>query len=175
MERLGNLTLVITVLIAAIACGGCNGGNATSTPANQGHQGHDHASGHDEAGPHGGHLIELGRDHKYHAELVENEEAERLIVYLYDEQIKELAIEQPSISLTLTSAGTTSTFELAGVTSEGASGSSRFESADAELFKLLEQRGEVIGKLRVTIEGTPYTGNIEHHDHHEGESSGHDH
>ena len=132
------------------------------------HSGHDHGE-HGETGPHGGHLIELGRNHEYHAELVENHDAEQVSIYILDSHMKELAIDASPLSLTVTVEGEAKTFELAAANAVDGK-ASRFDASGNELFHAFEDHEEVEGKLRVTINGTPYVGAIDHHGHHEGHS-----
>lgn len=162
--------LAFVVVAAALSgCGpsneGDNGPVEVSGGPPAGADNHDHSHEHGTEGPHGGHLIELGRNHKFHAELVENDSTETVTIYILDTHMEELTIDQPSISLSLTADGTSNTFELPAVKSNGATGSSRFETSDKALFQVLEQHGDVTGKLRVTIDGTPYVGTLDHHEH----------
>lgn len=124
----------------------------------------DHENGTEHEGPHGGHVIELGRNHEYHAELVENEQTASVTVYISDKDFNEMPIDEPSIVMNLIVDGNPKTFAL---TAAGANGgkASRFDSADRGLFEALHEH-EASGKLRVTINGNPYVGVVEHHDHH---------
>ncbi len=136
------------------------------------HDGHDHSAEHE--GPHGGHVIELGLNHQYHAELVENEDAHAVTVYMLDKDMKELTIDQATITMNLMVDGKAQSYELAAAGVAGGK-ASQFNAADKSLFEALHEH-EASGKLRVTIDGTPYSGEVEHH-HHEGhdEHDGHDH
>lgn len=168
-----HLASLLAFFVAAAALTGCgpskvgnDGPVKVSGGPRAGADNHDHSHEHGEKGPHGGHMIELGRSHRYHAELVENDATESITIYILDTHMEELAIGQPSLSLSLTANGASHTFELTAVTAAGATGSSRFESADKGLFQMLDQHGDVAGKLRVTIDGTPYVGTLDHdHDH----------
>ena len=138
------------------------------------HDGHDHdghGHGDEHQGPHDGHVIELGRNHEFHAELVEDEAASMVTVYMLDKDLKELAIDQSSIVMNLKVDGEGKTFELTAV---GASGgkASRFDAVDRSLFEALHEH-EATGKLSVMINGTPYSGEVEHH--HHGDHDDHDH
>jgi hypothetical protein len=140
------------------------------------HEGHDHAAA-DHTAPHGGHLIELGRNHEYHAELVDDHNTETLVVYMMDGDMKPLTINQASVSLVITSGEKTETFELRG---SQPGGSSEFRSNDEAMMGLFDAE-EAKGKLRATIDGKPFTGTFNHqahgHDHAEPTASheGHDH
>lgn len=127
-------------------------------------------------GPHGGHVIELGRSHEFHAELMENEEARTVSVYILGKDMQELALGQPTISLSLIVEGKPQSFVLqAADPTDGKA--SRFEATDSEAFAALHEH-EATGKLLVSIDGKSYSGAIEHHDRdhgHEGEDHDHDH
>ena len=160
-------------LAAAIAAfstlSGCNSQQAHD------HSGHDHgahaaksaasdgddsAHNHGHEGPHGGHLIELGHGHAYHAELVENDATESVTVYILDTHMAELPIEQETILLNVTADGQSNAYQLTARDDNNAIGHSCFESADKQLFHTLEQHPKLTGKLRVTIQGVPYVGHI---------------
>ncbi len=130
------------------------------------HSGHDHSQEHQ--GPHNGHVIELGRNHMYHAEVVEDDAAAMVTVYILDKDMKELAIDQASIVMNLKVDGQGQSFEL----TAAAGSASQFNAADKTLFEALHEH-EATGKLRVTIDGSPFTGDVEHH--HHGDADGHDH
>jgi hypothetical protein len=113
---------------------------------------------HGEKGPHGGHIIELGRKHEYHAELVDNHETGTVSVYILDHDMNELAVEQQVITLHLKIAGNICSYRLAADTATV----SRFDAADRDLCHVLDDLESVSGKLRVTIGGMPYVGQIAH-------------
>lgn len=136
------------------------------------HAGHDHEGEHE--GPHGGHVVELGRNHEYHAELVEDESAGSVTVYILGKDLKELPIAQSSIAMNLVVDGQARSFELAASSAQDGKASC-FVASGKELFEALHEH-EASGKLRVTIDGTPYTGAVEHHHHHGDEDhDDHDH
>ncbi len=127
--------------------------------------GHSHNQDGSHKGPHGGHVIDLGRNHQHHAELVENHESESLTIYILGEDLKETPIDQERILLTLTVDDETSSFELrAANPADGKT--SMFESDDEDLFKALHHE-HLVGKLRVTIDGKQLTGdlNLQAHGH----------
>lgn len=127
------------------------------------HADHDHEAEHE--GPHGGHVIELGRSHEYHAELVDEEKTSAVTVYILDHDLQPLPIETAGVSINLSTGGESKSFELAAV--EATDGkASQFQSADPSLFDALHAEA-ANGKLRVTIGDASYTGDIEHHDHDE--------
>ena len=119
---------------------------------------HDDLDGHES--PHGGELIELGNSHLYHAELVENDSEETIEVYLLDRQLEPLPIAATSITFNLVVEGSPKSFPLEAVEAQDGK-ASHFRATPSELFELLHVPG-VKGRLSVTIEGTPYTGKVEH-------------
>ncbi len=135
--------------------------------------GHDH-SNEEHEGPHKGHVIELGRSHEYHAELVENDESESVTIYILDKDLKELPIAAETVALNLTVDGAAKNFELT-ATDPSDGEASRFDSDEKDLFKSLHEGKETVGKLRVKIADKPFTGEIHHHGHGHDENKGHDH
>ena len=146
-----------------------NDPHAGHNHGDDGHEGHDH-SAHDHSPKHGGHLIEIGRNHEYHAELVDDHKTESVTIYMMDSHMEPLTLNASSISLVLTAGDKTETFELLG-TQPG--GSASFSSNDAKMMEMMEGE-DIKGKLRVTIEGKPYSGAFDHHGHgHDGEGDSH--
>ena len=142
------------------------------------HEGHDHA-GHDHAGhdhptegPHHGALIELGNE-AFHAELIHDEAARAVTIYLLDSAAKEaVAIDSTEILINLSHDGSAEQFVLAASSQLGdvPGKSSRFVSTEEELAEDLDLE-DVKAQLVVTINGKQYRGAI-HHDH---DHEGHDH
>ena len=176
MKKLSLLLALSAVSIFSIGCG--NGASTSTDSTNttgevDPHAGHDHSSGghddheghdhgaHDHTPKHGGHLIEIGRNHEYHAELVDDHKTESITVYMMDSHMESLTVNQASISLVLTADAKTETFELLG---SQPGGSSQFASSDAKMMEMIEGE-EVKGKLRVTIDGKPFSGTFDHHGH----------
>jgi hypothetical protein len=120
------------------------------------HADHDE---HSHEGPHGGELIELGKSHLYHAELVENDLEETMEVYLLDRQLEPLPIAATSITFNLIVEGAPKSFPLEAVEVQDGK-ASHFRAPPSELFEALHV-SETTGRLSVTIEGTPYTGKVE--------------
>ena len=106
-------------------------------------------------------MIEIGRNHEYHAELVDDHKTESITVYMMDGHMEPLTVDQSSISLVLTAGGDTETFEL---TASQSGGSDQFSSNDENMMEMFEDEA-VKGKLRVTIDGKPFTGSFDHHGH----------
>lgn len=131
-------------------------------PDHEGHESHDDDHG-SHASPRGGHIIELGRDHQYHAELIDNHDDRSIMIYILDGKMKNLKINAETASLTLISGDGAQTFELVEVGKDDDQGSS-FSVKDETAFELIKTDG-VEGKLRVSIDGKPFTGTFKHHDH----------
>lgn len=138
--------------------------------------GHDHAEhAHAEVGPHDGDLIELGNE-EYHAELVHDEAAGKVTIYVLDSSAKKaVPIESTELIINLKHDGKGEQFKLAAAPQEGdgEGKSSRFVSDDKELVEDLESKGTV-ARLVVEIAGKSFTGDIKH-DHDHGDHKDHKH
>ena len=179
---MNKLSLVLGCVAVAVFAMGCKqtdpqspGTTFTTTqaPADD-HAGHDHAAT-DHAAPHGGHLIELGHAHEFHAELLDDHKTATITIYLLDADLKPLSNNAATVSVVLSAGENTETFDL--LASQPGS-SAEFKSSDAKMMAMID--GEKIsGKLRVTLDAKPYTGSFEHLEHgQEGEAGsheGHDH
>ena len=127
---------------------------------------------HDEhQGAHGGQVIELGRSHEFHAEIVEDETTRAVTVYVLGQDLQQQPIDAQTIKLSLVIDSRPQTFELAAHGAEEGK-AARFQSTDAQLFAALHE-GRASGKLLVTINGKSYSGDIAPHDHRD--HAGHDH
>lgn len=126
----------------------------------------DHAHAHPSEGLHHGDLIELGNE-EYHAELVHGEGGE-VTIYVLDSAAKvAVPIEATEVTINLTHDGEAEQFKLVASPDTGdvAGKSSRFTLKDKHLAEDLDAKGTV-AKLVLTINGTQYTGKIDHdHDH----------
>ena len=162
-DRFMVLISVVAVIGTLTGCGmehnhaSCDHDHGThAAKSAESHAAHNHS----DEGPHGGHLIELGHGHAYHAELIENDATESVIVYILDTHMVELPIEQETIFLNVFADGQANAYQLTAADRAGKSRHSRFESTDEKLFQTLEQHSKLTGKLRVTIKGVPYVGHI---------------
>jgi len=170
-------TLSLGLCVAlAIALAGCGSQPPANAPAKVGDQPPPAGAAHDHPheGPHGGSLIELG-DEKYHAELVHDEKAGSVTIYILDGSAKKtVAIEAAEITINLKHDGMGEQFQLAAQADAGdpAGKSSRFVSSDKELGEDLDHEG-ADPELVVEIAGSQFRGKIEHdHDH---DHAGHKH
>jgi len=124
---------------------------------------------HVEEAPHGGLLVELG-DCQYHAELVHDDEAGSLTVYLWDAEVTQpVSSDQSEITLQLLSGDQFVAYQLAAAadSADAAGGAARFEIVDAGLSEAFHESDLLRGRLSVTIGGEPYVGDVQHtaHDH----------
>jgi hypothetical protein len=131
-------------------------------------KGHDHAEHeHSSTGPHGGHVIELGKE-DYHAELIHDDDAGTVTIYVLDHEAKSpVAIEAKEVTINIKHEGKGEQFKLAAAPQDGEKDdrSSRFVSKDKELGEDLDHAGAE-ARLVLEINGKSYTGAIEHdHDH----------
>ena len=174
MKQLVSLPVGLLGLLTLLLLSGCqpaveknNSGSVPENPPNT-------VDVHPEHGPHKGELIELGKDHKYHAELLHDEKKGTVTIYLLG-GIKDGKVEDPvytdskEVVINLKHDGKPEQFKLKGVPDENPKAPegkfSKFFSDDKELAEDLDHKGAE-PRLVVIINGTSYTGNLEHdHDH----------
>jgi hypothetical protein len=127
---------------------------------------------HSAHGPHGGELLEIGKN-EFHAELVVDEAKKQLVVYLLEADAKSsLAIEVPTLTVNLILAGKPMQIQLKAIPQEAdARGfSSCFGAVSSELIDALHST-KSDPKLATRIRNKSYVTKIVHkHDH-----SGHNH
>ena len=95
--------------------------------------------------------------------MTDNHDNESITIHMLGGEMEDLKISASSISLTLMSDDGAKTFEMPSVSKEGDAGSS-FSIEDETAFEMLESGGTV-GKLRIEIDGKPFMGTFEHHEH----------
>ncbi|MEP3481349.1 MAG: hypothetical protein ABJZ55_19060 [Fuerstiella sp.] len=181
--KLNKLTWLPLMTVAVFAMAGCqdaaepngDGGGAPVSdlpPATMDdHAGHNHPS----EGPHHGDLVELGNE-EYHGEVVHNEDAETLEIYILDgAATKQVAIDATDLTINVSHDGKPEQFTLTAKPDEGdeAGKSSRFVSDDKELMEHLDEEG-TNPRMVVKINGKSYRGEITHSHDHEGHDHGHD-
>ncbi|UUO04923.1 hypothetical protein M4951_16195 [Blastopirellula sp. J2-11] len=164
--------IATTLLLLSLSAFGCSSSTADK-PSGDGHSEHDgHDHDHPSEGPHGGSLIELGAE-EYHAELVHDEKAGSVTIYLLDSAAKVATpIDATELTINLKHDGMGEQFKLTASPDAGdpTGKSSKFVSSDAELAEDLDHEG-ADAQLVVTIGGKQYRGAVAHdHDH-----EGHDH
>jgi hypothetical protein len=176
MHRQSLVTTTITALAAGLWLAGC--GSSTDDSTSPGSGGPPatvdlHAEGelnHPTEGPHHGDLVELGNE-EYHAEFVHDDAAGSVTVYILDSAAKSaVPIDAPDVTLNVSHDGQPEQFKLPASPDAGdpAGKSSRFALTDKELVEHLDEP-ETTAKLVLTIDGKPYSGQVEHdHEHSEG-------
>ncbi|EMI41002.1 hypothetical protein [Rhodopirellula sp. SWK7] len=134
-------------------------------------------SGHPEHGPHGGELVELGKE-AFHIEILHGSDGVKLYV-LDSAATGTVAIEADQLTVSLKHDDEVKSFELPAQSLDGEEGgkSSLFSSEDQQLNEWLESGAE--GAVTVQIQGKSFTGKIMHDHDHEGHThddhAGHDH
>ena len=125
---------------------------------------HDHGHSHEEAGPHGGHLIELGEE-EYHLEWNHDDEAHALTFYVLDGAAKkEVKIPAENLQINVSVGEDTKSFDVPAIRADGEETTALFETDDADLFALIEDDA-VKATIDAQIDGKAYQGSIEHHHH----------
>ncbi len=134
---------------------------------------HGHGHAHPDHGPHGGELVELGKE-EYHIEITHD--SGPVTFYVLDGAVVEaVAIDAPKLMVSLKHEGEVKSFELdADRQAEDAEGkSSRFRSDDQQFSKWMNAHAE--GAVMVSVQGKSYTGKITHdHEGHDHDDHAHD-
>jgi len=147
-------------LVATVA-GGIPAIGAPPQPAAQ-QAGHAHPT----EGPHGGTLIELGKE-DYHAELVHDEAADTVTVFILDGAAKDaVAVDGKQLTLNLLVAGKPQQFALDAQpqSTDPAGKCSAFGSSSAAIGKALHAKGTT-GRLNVTVADKVFVGKLGAHTH----------
>lgn len=168
--------LVVLLMSSVLASFGCDEGAAPAgTAGPDDHGDHAHGEGeehaHDEhahptEGPHHGKLVELGNEN-YHAEVVHDDEAGTLMVYLLDSAAKNAVFSEASeIVINIKKGDQPLQFKLGGLKKDGQPEGkfSDYSLVEPELLKALHDKTST-AKLSITIDGKPYSGEISYEDH----------
>ncbi|MGN6134627.1 MAG: hypothetical protein ACTHOU_09005 [Aureliella sp.] len=180
MNKKWCLAVLLGALPIVTGCGNQGAGPAGGSSAD-GHAAasagaHDHPS----EGPHHGALVELGNE-EYHAEVVHT--GDTVTVYILDASATQaVPIDAQDVTINVVHDNQPEQFKLTASpdAADGAGKSSRFALQDAELVEHLDSPAAA-PKLMITINGTPYRGEVHHdhdhagHDHAEHDHAGHDH
>lgn len=157
-----------TLLCVTLTLAGCN----SQSDRHGANDSHDHA--HPTHGPHGGSLIELGL-HEYHGEMVLDEAAHKVTIYLLDADAKEPVSAEGEVVINATVGGEPKQYSLtAATTDQAAPANSAFEVTDQGLVEALHDH-DANPRLKVSINQKQYVGDIAHdhdhdHDHADGEA-----
>jgi hypothetical protein len=123
---------------------------------------------HPEHGPHGGDLIELGKE-EYHLELLHDEKAGVVAFFLLDSTAKKvLAIPAKEIYVNVKMAGKGTQYKIAPSpqANDPKDNFSCYATKDKQLIDTLEKHG-IEASVMLNIGGKQYVGKVEHHHHHE--------
>ncbi|TXT23481.1 MAG: hypothetical protein FD138_3234 [Planctomycetota bacterium] len=165
--QLSFASLVACALFAA-GCGEPPAPAPVKPVAHSEGDGHDHASehAHPEHGPHGGDLVELGKE-EFHAEVVHDEDSGKVTIYILDGEAKKaVPITATELTINVKHDGKGEQFKVAAAPQEGdgEGKASRFVSDDKELAEDIEHEARLV----VEIDGKSFTGEIKH-DHNHGD------
>lgn len=165
MKRLSWLVVAGAMVLPLAA--GCEQ-KPSAGPAAQGTHGGDKHDEHAHAteGPHKGQLIELGNE-EYHLELVHDDAAHRITVYVLDSAAKQsvpTAAEPITINLVVDNKPAQFSLPAARQESDPAGKTTRFEAVDEKLCEAMDAP-KAKGRINISIGGKPFTGAIEAHDH----------
>ena len=171
----------VFLMSSVLASFGCDEGAAPAgTAGSDNHGDHVHADGeehshgehghgehaHPTEGPHHGKLVELGNGN-YHAEVVHDDEAGTLMVYLLDSAAKNAVFSEASeIVINIRKGDQPLQFKPGGLKKDGQPEGkfSEYSLVEPELLKALQDKAST-AKLSITIDGKPYSGEIPHGDH----------
>ena len=179
-----------SLMTGPMGCGGTGGDfqefkTSDIKPADpDAHHGHHHHHGEEHEAPHGGTLVELG-DHQYHAEIVWDEKAKTITVFLLDGEAKVgVPIAAAELVLNIETDGKETMHKLAAKPQDddGDDGqSSRFVTTDTALFESFHDNDSTAGQINVKIKDKPFAIVVTHkqhdhdHDHDHGDHKEHDH
>jgi hypothetical protein len=154
------------VLIALFAVGLTGCGGTDKVAGKDGKKSEPAPHSHPTEGPHGGILVEIGKE-EYHVEVCHDDKTHAVTAYVLDSSAKKaVPIADKQITINLMADGKPAQFNLPAKPLEGepAGQSSRFELVDQTLT---EQHDAEAAKARVklSIGGKEYTGAIEPHSH----------
>jgi hypothetical protein len=151
------------VAVLGVALAGCNSGGdfkAVKDLPKAAHDDHGHSHGEHAHGPHGGELVELGKE-EFHAEFVVDGKAHTLKVFLLGPDAKTAATTDASELSIVPEGGTPIILKAAEGQPEGKV--SEFALTDEKIVHDLNEAGFIHGDLKVKIGGTPYNGHLDAH------------
>jgi hypothetical protein len=178
--------LAASVLVSGFLLGISGCGKSGATAGRDPTAGEPHHHAHEAAGPHNGHIIELGSP-THHAELTHDDTSHKIGIYLLDGSAKELApIEAESVTINVAVDGKSTPYVLPAVRqpNDAEGQASHFELESESLCAIVcgeSESPDTTARVSITIDGQPYVGIIEtqphdhDHDHDHGHDHGHDH
>jgi hypothetical protein len=159
---MNSISMLLLLTIGAVPPSG-----AAEAP---GHAGHNHAAAghqHPTAGPHGGALLELGRE-EFHAELLFDEEHDQITICLLDSSAaKPVAIEVPFLRINVKAGNKPRQYKLTPIYAEGlepVGATDCYAIVSPQLIRDLHTKGHV-AKLSVMIGRKAYSAMIQHAPH----------
>ncbi len=158
----------VSVLSAMLAgCG--NGGNYKPVKELPQAAHDEHGHNHDEHahGPHGGELVELGKE-EFHAELIVDDKTQTVKVYLLGPDAKTAATTDAT-ELSVVPEGAKAAWVLKPAEGQPEGKASEFVLADEKAVHELLDAGFIHGELKVKIGGTPYNAHLDVHFHGEAD------
>ncbi len=179
MTRQLRLLGVLLCCAIAVGCSKTDNGKTNSDPPEVPVGGSPDEPVHPDKGPNGGDLIELGKDHKYHGEVVHDEKGKTVTIYIVDGSGKNyVAIDAKDVKIKFNAHGEPDVAKLIAKPMDGdeKGKSSRFvtvennEACD-ELVAHFDDK-DVDPTLIVMIDGANREGKIEH-SHEEGKTHVH--
>jgi len=156
MRLFGYSALCLTLSAALVGAAGC--GKVPVKPT-----GSAAVHNHPAKGPHGGSLIELGKE-EYHVEMLHDDATHTVTFYVLDASAtKAVPIDATEVVVNLKHGGKPEQFKVAAKadTTDLAGKSSRFVSTDKELAEDLDAEG-ADAELVITIGATQFRGKIAH-------------
>lgn len=151
------------VAVLGMALAGCNSGGdykPVKDLPKAAHEDHGHSHGEHAHGPHGGELVELGKE-EFHAELVVDGKTHTLKVFLLGPDAKTAATTDAAEITIAPEGGAAITLKPAEGQPEGKA--SEFSLSDEKVVHDLNEAGFIHGDLKVKIGGTPYNGHVDAH------------
>jgi len=166
MHRIITLAVLPLAALTVLYLAGCNGDGDKTGGDKSAETEHDHE--HHAHGPHGGALVELGTDEKYHAEWTTEESGKVTIWILDGAGEKEVPIAAEKVSIDTKDPKGEVSFDLAAANPVDGK-AFQFEidgSQGKELLGILEALGgDVTATLKADINGDAREGKIEKHEH----------
>lgn len=152
------LTLALTIPAAFIGCGNQKNGDAKKVDKKGNGENDDHPT----EGLHGGTLLEVGKDHAFHAEFLFDRDKKSVTIHILDgtgKKAKPIAAKEVIISANHHGEQETHKLPAKPMDGETDGKSSRFESNADDLVHVLREKG-TNPKLLFTVDGKTRSGAI---------------